>query len=151
MKSKMSIITIVISCLIIFGYSGLIPLYSVASDSPAEEKIETWADNHPRAATELGEWVSTHREAAQAIFKWDSKHPEQSKSFVMWVISHLGKRIDVYTEEHADLRRFNKIVESHRDAVNTFVVWCRFHPKATAALMQHPGALHWIGQHVYKP
>lgn len=151
MKSKTGILTIAISFLIIFGNSALFPLFSAASDSPAEEKIESWADNHPRAASELGEWVNTHKEAAQAIFKWDSKHPEQSKLFVTWVISHLGKKIDVFTEDHEEWRSFIKLIESHHDAVSSFVVWCRYHPKATAALMQHPGALHWVGKHLYKP
>lgn len=124
------------------------PLYSVASDSPANEKIETWADNHPRAATELVEWMDNHKEGAQAITKWDYKHPEQSKSFVTWVITHLGKKIDVFIEKHEDWKRFNRIVVSHREALNALVVWCRFHPKASAELMHHPKALNWAEHHL---
>ena len=122
---------------------------SVNASIVAEEKIETWAENHPRAASELGAWVYTHKEAAHQLFKWDSKHPEQTKRFVAWVNTHQGKGIDVFTTKHADWNCLNRIATSYSTALSDFVVWCRFHPKATAALMHHQRALHWVGHHLY--
>lgn len=121
-----------------------------AAASVAEEKIEIWADSHPSAAFELGEWMNSNRAAARAFIRWDSTHPEQTRSFVTWVTTHQGKGIDVFASEHTDWNRFNEIIKEHRSAVVSFIVWCRFHPTASAALMRHPRALHWEWKHVFK-
>ena len=151
MRYKSSFITVVVCFLSIIGGAVAVPLPSVAADPAAEEKIEIWAENHPRAASELGEWVNTYRDAARELFKWDSAHPEKSKIFVTWVITHQGKGIDAFTGQYADWPSFYEIIKGHRPAVGAFIVWCRFHPKAAAALMQHPRALLWVGRHLYDP
>ena len=139
-----------ICCLSLLGNAIAEPLLPVTTSVVAEEKIETWAANHPRAASDLGAWVNAYKDAAHQLFKWDSWHPEQTKLFVAWVNSHQGKGIDVFTAQHSDWSRLNKIMASYSVALSEFVVWCRFHPKATAALMHHQRALHWVGHHLYK-
>jgi hypothetical protein len=145
MKYNPLIVISVICFLSLIGSAIAAPLSLVTT----EEKIETWAGNHPRAASELGAWVDIYKEAARQLFKWDSKHPEQTKLFVTWVNTHQGKGIDVFTAQHTDWNRLNRIIASQSTALSDFVVWCRFHPKATAALMQHQRALHWVGHHLY--
>ena len=150
MNYKTSIILSVIFFMVFIGSAIAAPLPPAATTSTvAVEKIETWADTHPRAASELGTWVNTYQEAAHQLFKWDFRHPEQTKLFVTWVNTHQGKCIDVFTAQHTDWNRLNRIITSHSTAMSGFVVWCRFHPKATAALMQHQRALYWVGQHLY--
>lgn len=149
MKYNLLIIISVISSLGHIGSAIAAPPPPVTVSSIAEEKIETWADNHPRAANELGIWVNTYKEAAHQLFKWDFRHPEQTKLFVTWVNTHQGKGIDAFTAKHSDWNRLNRMVMCHNSALVGFVVWCRFHPKATAALMQHQRALHWVGRHLY--
>jgi hypothetical protein len=147
---KFSIITVVLIFLGVIGGAAATPPPPSSAVSVAEEKIETWADNHPRAASELGEWVTINTDAARELFKWDAFHPEQSKLFATWVITHQGKGLDVFTLQHTDWHRFQAIIREHHSAVSAFMVWCRFHPKATMALMQHPRALHWVGRHLYE-
>ena len=149
-KIKYYIIIVTFSALVATGNFTLVPLHSYASESPAEVKIEQGADNHPRAASDLLEWMDTHKEGAREIIKWEGRHPERIKTFVTWVITHVGKKYDVFVEEHANWKRFNRLVKYHSDAVNDFVVWCRFYPKATSELMQHSKALHWIDKHLNK-
>lgn len=122
-----------------------------AATSVVDGSTETWAGNYQRAASELETWVTTYRDAARALFKWDACSPEQSKAFVIWIITHQGKGIDVFAAQHTEWARFNDIIGKYRSEMNTFVVWCRFHPKASASLMQHPRALHWLGRHLYRP
>jgi hypothetical protein len=150
MNYKIILTIMVISFLSITGSAAAVALHLAAAIPVAEDTIENWADNYPRAASELGEWVNVHRDAARELFKWDSSHPEQSKAFVTWVITHQGKGIDAFTAQYTDWTRFSDIIKGHRPAVCAFIVWCRFHPKASAALMQHPRALHWVGRHLYE-
>ena len=150
MKNKICFLTLVLCFQSSVGIVTAAPLPSSSAACIAEEKIETWADNHTRAAAELGEWVTINRDAAREIFKWDATHPEQSKTFVNWVITHQGKGIDAFTAQHMEWTRFNEIIRENHSAVSTFIVWCRFHPKASMALMQHPRALHWAGRHLYE-
>jgi hypothetical protein len=145
----------VISALLAFGFLRIFT-YAEAADLPvsiavsnADEKIDAWADSHPRAASDLGEWINSNRNAAREVFRWDSLHPEQSKIFVSWVTTHQGKGIDLFLARHTDWKRFSEVVKGHRSAVGAFVVWCRFHPKASEALMQHSRALHWVGHHLF--
>lgn len=142
-------ITTVICFLSFIGSAVAAPVPSATASAVAEEQIETWADNYPRAASELGNWVNTYKEAARQLFKWDSRHPEQTKLFVTWINTHQGKGIDVFTAQHTDWNRLKKIITCHSSALGDFIVWCRFHPKATASLMQHQRALHWVGRHLY--
>lgn len=150
MKFKISIITLALCFLSIIGSAAAAPLPLSAEASVADEKIETWADNHKRAASELGDWVTAYRSAARELFKWDAMHPEKSRIFVTWVTTHQGKGIDAFTAQYPDWARFNEIIKEYRSAICAFIVWCRFHPKASAALMQHPRALHWVGRHLYE-
>jgi len=140
-------------CIVFLGIilsAGYVPVPLLFAAPAAEEKIESWADIHPRAAAELGEWVNTYKEAAQAIFRWDFLYPDQTKIFVAWSNTHQGKGVEVFAAEHTDWNRFNRITREHRAAVGSFIVWCRFHPKASLTLMQHPRALHWVGKNLYK-
>lgn len=150
MKNLILITLSVICCLSPIGSAIASFPPSVTVAVTAEEKIEMWAGNHPRAASALGAWINSYKEAAHQLFKWDSRHPEQTKLFVAWVNTHQGKGIDVFTAQHTDWSRLNKIIASYSVALSEFVVWCRFHPKATAALMHHQRALHWVGHHLYK-
>lgn len=150
MKYKLFIIISVICSLGLIGSAIAAPPPPLNTSTAGEEKIEMWADNHPRAASELGVWVNIYKEAARQLFKWDSRHPEQTKLFVTWVNTHQGKGIDVFTAQHTDWNRLNRIIVSHSSALGEFVVWCRFHPKATAELMRHQRALHWVGRHLYE-
>src|SRR5450631_2366702 len=83
-----------------FGRASAAMLPVPVAASSADEKIDTWADSHPRAASELGEWVDSNRNAARELFKWDSHHPDQSKTFVTWVTTHQGKGIDLFLAQH---------------------------------------------------
>ena len=148
MKHTKRIVLIFFTIIVAIGSITLMPQHSIALASNSDAKIESWAESHPLAASELKEWMITHREGAQAIIKWESNHPEQLRTFVTWVVTHLGIKVDVFLEEHADWRRFIRMVESHHEDINEFVVWCRFHPKATTELIQHPRALHWFEKQV---
>jgi hypothetical protein len=150
LKNRISTMTLVLCLLSCIVSASEAPLPSSATASAVEEKLETWADNHPRAAAELGEWVTLNRDAARKLFKWDAVHPEQSTTFVTWIITHQGKGIDAFTAQHTDWSRFNEIIKEYRSAIGDFIVWCRFHPKASMKLMLHPRALHWVGRHLYE-
>jgi hypothetical protein len=150
MEYKIVFIALAICFLSVIESVVAAPLPSPATASVVEENMETWAVNYPRAASELEVWVTTYRDTARALFKWDGFRPEQSKTFVIWVNTHQGKGIDVFSAQHTDWLRFNEIIVKYRSEMSAFVVWCRFHPKASTALMQHPRALHWVGRHLYK-
>jgi hypothetical protein len=111
--------------------------------------LDQWAANHPEAAQELGDWVRTHPEAAARFFEWDAHHPERSRLFVIWAVNHAGLSIDVFVATHPDWPIFDQSMERHRPAAEAFLRWCRRHPPAAAALMNHPGALDWAGRHLY--
>ena len=111
--------------------------------------IEAWVAGFPRASEDLRLWVASHGGEAKVLFRWDARRPEQTKEFVSWVTSHQGKGIDSFVERHREWRRFDRIVREHRQLLCDFVVWCRFHPKASAALMDTPRALHRYGRYYY--
>jgi hypothetical protein len=111
--------------------------------------LEEWSANHPQASRELGEWVRTHPEAAARFFEWDAHHPERSKIFVGWAITHPGLSIDAFVAMHPSWPLFDQIMERHRPAAESFLFWCRRHPPAAAALMDHSSALDWAGRHLY--
>ena len=150
MKYKTHIIATAVCFLNLIGGVIAAPLPSATTSTVAEERIEAWADNHPRAASELGIWIHTYKEAARQLFKWDSRHPEQTKLFVTWVNTHQGKGADVFAAQHTEWNRLHRIITCHSTALGDFVVWCRFHPKAIAALMRHQRALNWVGRHLYE-
>lgn len=118
--------------------------------SNAPVGIERWSENHPKASVELGEWVKRHPKAAAKFFEWDGTHPERSREFVTWTITHPRKSIDSFAVQHPGWPVFDQIMENHRPAAETFMAWCRRHPRAAEALMSHSGGLRWAGEHLYK-
>jgi hypothetical protein len=122
------------------------------ASSPAvrrEEALERWSENHPEAARELGVWVREHPNAAPLFFEWDGHHPEKSREFVFWTIASPAQPLEAFVAAHPGWPLFDRIMESHRPAAETFMAWCRRHPPAAQALMAHPGALDWAGRHLY--
>jgi len=112
--------------------------------------LTMWSRNHPQASRELGLWVKGHPEAAERFFTWDGHHPERSKEFVTWTIAHPGDTIDVFVMERRGWPVFDEIMERHRPAAEAFMAWCRRHPRAAEALMNHPRGLEWAGHHLYR-
>lgn len=111
--------------------------------------LEAWQKNHPQASVELGSWVKGHPEAAERFFTWDGNHPERSKEFVTWTLRHPGDDVDVFVLSHRGWPIFDEIMEHHRPAAIAFMGWCRRHPRAAEALMNHPRGLEWAGHHLY--
>jgi hypothetical protein len=132
-----------IVCLIGFATAGS----ALAGPPPG---IERWNFNHPEAARELGEWVKNHPEAAARFFEWDGNHPMRSKEFVTWTILHPAENIDAFVVTHRGWPLFNVIMEKHRPAAESFMAWCRRHPRAAEALMMHSRGLQWAGNHLLK-
>lgn len=148
MKRSITIVKALIICFFFINTNSGIS-FSIVNIAHAEENmIESWINNHSRAATALAEWIDCNNEASLEIFKWDYKHPDQSREFVNWANTRQVKGIDVFIEKHRDWKRFNKILLRHRAAINTFVVWCRFHPNASTKLMKYPQALYLFGQYI---
>jgi hypothetical protein len=150
MKFHSNTLVVLISMLVICGCAASVPPPSAISMPAREAAIERWADNHPEAASDLGNWVKTHAQAARKFFEWDSTHPDRSKMFVTWAITHPGEGIDVFAAQHPGWQYFDEIMERHRPAAQSFIAWCRHHPRAAEALMSHPGGLQWAGNHLYK-
>jgi hypothetical protein len=126
------------------------PPAAAAAPPPATPTgLEQWSANHPEASRELGEWVRTHPDAAARLFEWDGHHPEKSKLFVTWALTHPAMTIDAFAAEHPGWPVFDQIIERHRPAAETFLLWCRRHPPAAEALMNHSGGLDWAGRHLY--
>jgi hypothetical protein len=94
------------------------------SPPPAQAGIERWAENHPAASQELGGWVQQH-------------------------INHPNQPIEGFVATHPGWQYFDRISEHHRPAADLFMAWCRRHPEAAEALMNHPGGLYWAGTHLY--
>lgn len=150
MKFHFKALIVLVALLIVQGFTAtILPPPAVAMPS-REAAIESWADNHPEASTELGNWVKNHPQAARKFFEWDSTHPERSKQFVTWAITHPGEGIEVFVTQHPGWPIFDEIMEQHRPAAQAFIAWSRHHPQAAEALMNHPGGLHWAGNHLYK-
>jgi len=123
-------------------------LVGCAHSTPAAV-IEKWSDNHPEASRELGEWVKHHREAAHLFFEWDAQHTESAREFVTWAIAHPAQPLEAFTAMHPGWPVFDTITETHRPAAESFMGWCRRHPRAAEALMHHPRGLEWAGHHLY--
>ncbi len=111
--------------------------------------LDMWSRNHPVASRELGGWVKGHPRAARLFFEWDGTHPERSHAFVTWAITHPAQPIRAFIATHPGWPTFDQIAASHRPAANAFMGWCRRHPRAAEALMNHPGGLRWAGDHLY--
>ncbi len=111
--------------------------------------LEQWSGNHPRASEELGGWVRTHPSAATRFFEWDAHHPERAHEFVTWTIYHPEQPIEGFVATHPGWPMFDQIAMSHRPGADAFMAWCRRHPQAAEALMNHPGGLSWAGHHLY--
>ncbi|MGZ3459584.1 MAG: hypothetical protein ACXU86_13910 [Archangium sp.] len=109
--------------------------------------IEQWNANHPEASRELCVWVSGHPDAARRLFDWEAHHPDGAHEFVSWAITHPGEGIGAFVSAHPHWSDFDFITETHRPAANAFIAWCRRHPRAAEALMNHPGGLEWAARH----
>lgn len=117
--------------------------------APGPGGLEAWERHHPEASRELGAWVKAHPHAARKLFAWDAGHPERSREFVTWAITHPGEGVGLFAGTHRGWRTFDDLVLNHRPAANDFIAWCRRHPRAAEALMNHPGGLDWAGRHLY--
>ena len=148
MEFRFSATTVVIALLLLMGCAVSAPPH--ASAVPPSVSIERWADNHPEASRELGMWVRKHPAAARRFFEWDGTHPERSKIFVTWTITHPERGIDTFVELHPNWPVFNEIMERHRPAALSFMAWCRRHPAAAEAIMNHPRGLQWASTHLYR-
>jgi hypothetical protein len=121
----------------------------VPAPAPGPAGIEMWDRNHPEASRELGVWAREHRDAARKFFEWDGHHPERSHEFVTWAINHPGEGIRAFAATHPRWEYFDDIARDHVPAANEFMGWCRRHPQAAEALMNHPRGLEWAGHHLY--
>jgi hypothetical protein len=126
------------------------PLLPPPTMAPAPVPLERWAQVHPEAARELGDWARNHPEAAQRFFEWDGRHPEKAHEFVTWTVTQPSGGLDAFVATHPGWPFFKDVVERHRPAGEAFIVWCRRHPAAAEALMNHPRGLEWAGHHLYK-
>lgn len=117
--------------------------------APAPIGLDAWEHDHPEASRELGAWVKAHPHAARKLFGWDAHHPERSKAFVTWAITQRGEGIGAFAQTHPRWESFDELMLHHRPAANAFIGWCRRHPGAAEALMNHPGGLDWVGRHLY--
>ncbi len=150
MKQSINTVVVITFFLVILGCAATIPVTPVTAATPAETAIDRWADNHPQAASELGNWVKNHPQAAHKFFEWDGSHPERCRIFVTWAITHPAEGINAFASQHPRWQFFDEVMEHHRPAAQTFIQWCRRHPKAAEALMRHPRGLQWAGNHLYK-
>jgi hypothetical protein len=107
-----------------------------AGAAPTAAAVENWAYNHPDAAFELWSWASENPAAARKFSEWDAMNHERSKIFVTWAISHPGKGIDAFMEDHPDWTDFEGVAGRHRSAARTLLAWCRHYPAAARALMK---------------
>jgi hypothetical protein len=115
-----------------------------------QEQIEQWDNHHQLASRALGDWVKAHPQAAHYIFEWDGHHPDRSQQFVTWAIDHPRENLAVFHAQHKDWPEMDEIEKTHKDATEAFLHWCRTYGPAARALMAHPGALRWAGDHLYK-
>jgi hypothetical protein len=120
-----------------------------AAEDPEAAGIERWEHHHAEASRELGEWVKNHPDAARKFFEWDAHHTARAHEFVTWTITHPEQPIETFVNGHPGWEYFDKIMENHRPAAETFMAWCRRHPKAAERLMNHPQGLDWAGHHLY--
>jgi hypothetical protein len=134
--------------LAIVGGAGCAAPTAVVAPPPAAG-IESWSQRFPPASQALGEWVRLHPQAAGLFFKWDGAHPERAKEFVTWAILYPGQPIGVFVAAHPGWPVFDQIAMNHRPAAEAFMGWCRTHPRAAEALMNHPRGLEWAGHHLY--
>jgi hypothetical protein len=134
---------------LIVALASSLLLAACAHTPHGEASLETWSGNHPQASEELGVWVRNHPQAAAQFFEWDAHNPERAHEFVTWTITHPGQPIDVFVATHPGWPYFDRIAMSHRPGADAFMAWCRRHPNAAEALMNHPGGLAWAGHHLY--
>jgi len=112
--------------------------------------IEGWERRHPAASRDLGSWVRDHPEAAARTFRWDSHHSGAAEAFVNWSLANPGAEVDDFARTHRSWEEFNWLMEHHRSATNSFMVWCRRHPEASRELMHYRAGLYWAGTHLYQ-
>jgi len=127
MTSGFCIILMVFALSVVAGNAGA---------APTAEAVENWAYNHPDAAFELWSWARENPAAARTFSEWDAMNHERSKLFVTWAITHPGRGIDVFVENHPDWTDFEEVMERHRSAARTLLAWCRHYPAAARALMK---------------
>lgn len=150
MKHRLSSAALAIFMFMTFGCAATVPVHHVNPTPQAAVAIDRWADNYPGAANDLGNWVKKHPQAARKFFEWDGTHHDRSKLFVTWAITHSRENIDTFVLQHLDWSYFGELMEHHRPAAQEFINWCRRHPRAAEALMNHPSGLQWAGNHLYK-
>jgi len=98
--------------------------------------VENWAYTHPDAAFELWSWSRENPAAAREFSRWDAVNHERSKLFVVWALTHPGKGIDAFVDNHPGWADFGDIAERHPSAARTLLAWCRHYPAAARALMK---------------
>lgn len=135
----------------VFGIAAVVLLVLGGTGCAHKERvspagIEKWNANHPEAARELCAWAGNHPDAARRLFDWDAHHPDRAHDFVSWAITHPNEGIDAFVSSHPRWTDFDFISETHRPAANAFIAWCRRHPRAAEALMNHPGSLEWAAR-----
>lgn len=121
------------AAIIVFAFAVVAGNAGAATNAVA---IENWAYNYPDAAFELWSWAKENPTAARKFSDWDATNHERSKLFVTWAITHPGKGIDAFAENHPDWTDFEDMAEHHRSAARTLLAWCRQYPGAARALLK---------------
>lgn len=115
--------------------------------SKAEASIGRWNEHHPEAARDLCQWVGAYPDASRRLFEWESNHPERAHDFVTWAIHHPNQGVGAFVDAHPGWSNLDFLAETHRPGANAFLDWCRRHPRAAEALMNHPDGLQWASHH----
>lgn len=115
---------------------ALVVSAGTALATPTAAAIENWAYTFPDAAFELWSWSKEYPATARTLSVWDGANHERSKVLVTWAITHPGKSIDVFVENHPDWTDLEEMIKHHRSAAKTLLAWCRHYPGAAKALLK---------------
>jgi hypothetical protein len=122
-----------------------------------EGAIKKWAHSHAEAAKDLDAWMKANGDAAALIVEWEGQHPKAAKKFVHFHIEHKDKGLADFESGHAATAKhkepemwvhFDKLMNDHKAAADSFIEWVRKHPKAAEDLMKHRQGLKWAGHHM---
>lgn len=133
---------------LIMALAVLSPARVFAAGEP--KGVERWHEAHPAASKALGDWVKAHPEAVRALFRWQGHRPERSKALVAWAVKRPNEGIETFVAAHKAWPGLDRIADTHRGGVQTYLDWIRKYPEAAEALVAQPKGFEWAVQRMDK-
>ncbi len=110
--------------------------------------MTAWNTENATASQSLKQLTKDFPDAMHYIFQWDADHNDRSRVMVNYSVGSAATPQD-FASQHPDWTELSPLTGKYLSATMAFIKWCHTYPASAKALVNQPGGMKWMEEHVY--